>query len=291
MASAVRWPCGQRANLLLLACVLLAWVAPILAQSSLSSSPSPSASPGSPESATPSPSLSGDSALPSLAPSASVSSPSPTSSPDVRVRNYDWALLDAWLQNTSIAYSSSNLNVPAYASMGLIVGNLSGVLYTHAVGNFDLTAPIFVGTASQWVSASIIAEALREVGSWLGAKIPNFVSVPRNLPLFDATFRQLLSHTSGLAPSVPCTEQPLSLSMLTQTDVNGALVNATTCVASAIASSSFSSPPPGSQFNFAGSGMQIAAAAAYSAYTGVYNIPFTCVLRGQMHEPSDCSAP
>ena len=176
---------------------------------------------------------------------------------------YDFSPLDAWLSATSTANAGT-----AYESVGLVVGGLSGVLYSSATGNFSLNTVIPIGTATQWVSASIIAMALGDVAGSLNEPISKYFG-PGVLPgsLSATTFRQLLSHTSGIGASLPCAEAPLTT--LIGTSANTTYAG---CIMAVLSDASWGLPnPPGSKYVFSGGGMQLAAAAVMAARARTLN--------------------
>ena len=112
----------------------------------------------------------------------------------------DWSAVDAAAE----AFS-------AYPSLGVVIGNGSGILHTYSKGGFDLGAYISVASASKWVSAAAIFRVIQKSGGALNLNsrppqwVPAFAGVPPTDPRANMSLALLLAFTDGMT-EVPCAE-------------------------------------------------------------------------------------
>jgi CubicO group peptidase (beta-lactamase class C family) len=173
--------------------------------------------------------------------------------------------MDVWMNATAA--------LPGYASFGLLIGNMSGVIYRGAVGGFNMSATMVnVGAASQWVSAAMVVQMLRANGTvTLDRRAGDFIALPP--PLANVTLRQLLSHTAGLDDHVLCSE-----AALLNAPAASAGLNFSACVDSvraayngSTASSALPTGPVGTKHVFTGAALQLAGAAAMAISAKSFN--------------------
>lgn len=193
----------------------------------------------------------------------------PVSAQRVAVGNYSWNLVDDWMNSVS-----ANVTAPwapsymtTYTTFGVLVGNMTTLLYKNSVGlSFDWSKLLFIGSASQWVSAAMIYRAMDLATARDTPNTPISTYLTLAPGLRNVTLRQLVSYTGGIQGSDSCSESGL----LTRVGLTTPLAM-DACIDSIISSNNVSTAaqlpqgPPGSRYHFNGASMQLAAAVAMSA--------------------------
>ncbi len=91
------------------------------------------------------------------------------------------------------------------AGAGLVVEPVEGEGHLHLVGTVGLDTPVALAESSMWTTAAVLLTLVDEgrlaLDEPIGPHLPWLTG-----PSATITLRQLLSHTSGLPPSVDCAE-------------------------------------------------------------------------------------